>query len=519
MATVERATGVAEAVLPDLDEGSEGPLPHGGQGSRGSGQGEGLLRPPRGAARPRRLPRIGNVPGRLRWFTAGCLLLTVVLAAVVLTAASGAQSTWSTVTGRQAPQVLDATGLYQSLTDLDAQTANIMVCGDDPKLAAQRATALAQYARDRTGADRDLQQATVSAAGDARVQSALAGVLDGMGSYQDLAGRAMELNDRAGAAAGHPDPTALAEYRRATDLMRTTLLPAADRLVQANNAAFAGSYDRQRAALSDAEGWTLGIGAALLAGLLALQVWLARAFRRIVNPALAAATLLVVAFLALAGTLLPDQGERFRVARHDAFDSVVALSRARAVVSDANADESRYLLDRDRAPQYQDAFEAASQQIAALPGVDITGYDAALAAAVTAYQGDHADIGFGGFYGTEFRNITFRGERAAAERALTTYQAYELDDRRIRALVAEGRLDDAIAYGTSLAPGGSNAAFEAQDTALQQVIAVNSDAFTAAAHDGRGQLSFRIPLLAGTAAVVLLLCLVGVRPRLAEFRA
>ena len=459
-----------------------------------------------------------GVPSRLRWFTVGCLLLTVVLTAIVLTATTGAQSTWSAVTGRQAPQVLDAAGLYQSLTDLDAQTANLLVFGDDPKLTAQRATALAQYAQDRTGADRDLQQATVSAAGDPQVQSALAGVLDGMGSYQDLAGRAMELNDRARAAAGHPDPTALAEYRRATDLMRTTLLPAADRLVQANNAAFTRSYDQQRSALSAAEGWTLGLGAALLAGLLAFQVWLTRTFRRIVNPALAAATLLTVALLALAGTLLPDQGERLRVARHDAFDSVVALSRARAVVSDANADESRYLLDRDRAPQYQDAFQAASQQIAAFPGTDITGYDAALAAAVTAYQADHTDIGFGGFYGTEFRNITFNGERAVAEKALTTYQAYQLDDRKIRALVAAGRLNDAIAYCTSLAPDGSNAAFEAQDTALRQVIAVNADSFTAAAHDGRSQLSFRTPLLAGTAALVLLLCLLGVRPRLAEFR-
>jgi Tfp pilus assembly protein PilN len=460
-----------------------------------------------------------NLPGRLRWFTLVCLLLTVALAAVVLSATAGAQSTWSAVTGRRAPQVLDATGLYQSLTDLDAQTANIMVFGDDPRLAAQRATALAQYAQDRTGADRDLQQATVSAAGDPRVQSALAGVLDGMGSYQDLAGRAMELNDRARAAAGHPDPTALTEYRRATDLMRTTLLPAADRLVQANNAAFTRSYDQQRSALSTAESWTLGLGAALLTGLLALQVWLTRTFRRIVNPALAAATLLAVAFLALAGTLLPDQGEQLRVARHDAFDSVVALSRARAVVSDANADESRYLLDRDRAPQYQDAFQTASQQIAALPGADITGYDAALAAAIAAYRADHTDIRFGGFYGTEFRNITFPGERQAAEQALTTYQSYQLDDRRIRTLVAAGRLNDAIAYGTSLAPGGSNAAFEAHDTALHRLIAINTDAFTTAAHDGRNQLTFRTPLLAGTAALVLLLCLLGVRPRLAEFRA
>ena len=185
---------------------------------------------------------------------------------------------------------------------------------------------------------------------------------------------------------------------------------------------------------------------------------------------------------------------------------------------DANADESRYLLDHDRAPQYQDGFEAASQRIVGLPGADIGSYDSALAAAVTAYQDDHADIGFGGFYGTEFRNITFPGERAAAERALRTYQAYEVDDRKIRALVAQGRLRDAIAYCTSLAPGGSNADFAAQDAALRQVTAINSDAFAAAVAHGRGELSVRVPLLAGDAALVLLLCLLGVRPRLAEFR-
>lgn len=459
-----------------------------------------------------------DLPARLRLFTAGCLVLVTVFAAVCLTAAVGARGTWSVVDGRQAPQVVDAAGLYQALTDLDAQTANVMMFGADAQLSGNRATALTQYTQDRTVADRDLQRATVDAAGNTSVQQALVAVLDGMGSYQDLAGRALELNDHARAPAGGPDPAALGEYRQATDLMRLTLLPAADRLVQANNDAFNQTYTDERSALGTAEWWTLALGAGLLLALLGLQVWLARRFRRIINPPLAAATLLVLLLVGLAGSLFPDQGDHLRYARRDAFDSVVALSRARAVAYDANADESRYLLDHTRAPQYQDAFEAKSQQIVGLPGATLADYDTSLAAAVTAYQADHGDVRFGGFFGTEFRNITFTGERQAAEQALLQYQVYERDDRTIRALVQAGRLRQAIAYCTNYAPGGSNAAFTAHDAALQKLIGINTDAFASAVHDGRGELDARIPVLAGCVALVALLTLLGVRPRLAEFR-
>ncbi|MEY9837849.1 hypothetical protein [Streptacidiphilus sp. EB103A] len=454
----------------------------------------------------------------MRLVTAGCLVLAIVLAAVCLTAAAGTQGTWSTVADQQAPQVVDATGLYQALTDMDAQTANVMMFGSDAQLSGNRATALTQYAQDRTVADRDLQRATVDAAGSTSVQQALVAVLDGMGSYQDLAGRALELNEHVRATAGQPDSGALAEYRQATDLMRLTLLPAADRLVQANNDAFNQTYASERSALGTAELWTLVLGAGLLVALLGLQVWLARRFRRIVNPPLAAATLLVLLFVGLAGSLFPDQGDHLRHARRDAFDSVVALSRARAVAYDANADESRYLLDHARAPQYQDAFEAKSQQIVALPGATLAGYDAALVSAITAYRADHSDVRFGGFYGTEFRNITFTGERAAAEQALLQYQVYERDDRAIRALVDVGHLRQAIAYCTNYAPGGSNAAFTAHDAALQKLIGINTDAFGSAVRDGQRELEARIPVLAGSLVLVALLTLLGVRPRLAEFR-
>ena len=256
------------------------------------------------------------------------------------------------------------------------------------------------------------------------------------------------------------------------------------------------TYDSERSALSTALWWTVALGIAALAALIGLQVWLAARFKRLVNPALAAATLLVLVFTGLAGSLWADEREHLRYARRDAFDSVVALSRARAVVYDANADESRYLLDPGRAAQYQGAFKAKSQQILTLPGASITNYDATLATAITAYQTNHSDVRFGGFYGTEFRNITFTGERAAAEQTLAAYQVYERDDRTIRALADSGKLDQASAFCTSYAPGASNAAFAAHDTALQKLIGINSAAFDQGVKDGRGELSSRLPLLA-----------------------
>jgi hypothetical protein len=339
-----------------------------------------------------------------------------------------------------------------------------------------------------------------------------------MGRYQDLAARALELNAYAGARAGNPDPSALADYRQATDLMRTSLLPAAEQLIQANDAAFEGSYQGESGALGEASDWLLLLGGGLLFTLLGMQFWLTLRFRRIVNPALAAATALTAVLLGLAGSLLSDERNDLTIARKDAFDSVVALTHARAVSYDSNAAESRYVLDVGRAAQYQQAFQDDSEKIVGLAGVGLQQYDAALAKAINDYQQDHSVIDFTGYYGDEFHNITFDGERAAAEKTLRAYQAYQLDDRKIRALVAQGRLEAAIAYCTSLAPGGSNADFDAHDAALRALIAINEKAYENAAAKGSAEASTDQWLLAAGAAGVVLLIGAGVRPRLREFR-
>jgi hypothetical protein len=210
---------------------------------------------------------------------------------------------------------------------------------------------------------------------------------------------------------------------------------------------------------------------------------------------------------------------QLHVAKAEAFDSIIALSQARATSDDANADESRYLVDPARAVQYQQAFENKSQQLVQLAGAGIFQYDAALAQAINAYHANSADIGFGGYFGVEFRNITFTGERAAAEKTLAAYQLYERDDRHIRALNRGGDLRAAIAFDTSYAHGNSNWAFTQYDNALVGLIAINQRAFDGAISAGQQDMngwSNYIP--AAAAALIVALVLAGVSPRLAEYR-
>ncbi|WP_042370186.1 hypothetical protein [Streptacidiphilus neutrinimicus] len=473
---------------------------------------------------PARSPGRGRVrkplttPARLRWAAAGCAVLALLLGWALVGASTGASDAWDRITRHEAPQVTDAGALYQSLTDLDAQAANQLMFGDDPKLAANLATARQQYATDRTDADKDLQQATLDASGNTAAQTALAAILDGMGRYQDLAARALELDSHANAPAGHPDPSALAEYRQAEDLMRGGLLPAAHSLVQANDQAFEQSYTDERGALGTAALWLTLLGGGLLAALVATQVWLAIRFRRVVNPALAAASVLVAVLLSVAGSFLDGERQDLFTARKDAYDSVVALTQARAIVADSNAAESRYVLDVERRAQYQSDFVADTDQILSLDGAQLGAYDTALASAVAAVKQNPADIRFGGEYGREFHNITFPGEGAAAMNTLLAFQAYQADDRRIRALVASGRLEDAIAYCTSLAPGGSNADFDAHDAALRRLIGINEQAYVSASTTGAKRADTALWVQLGCVAGALVLLGAGVRPRLREFR-
>jgi hypothetical protein len=403
---------------------------------------------------------------------------------------------------------------------MDAQVANVLLAGHstDPALAADRSQDLSIYAADRQRAEQDLQQVTATSAGNPAAQHAVGTILGALSQYEALAADAILTNQNGNDPPGRPSAATLGYYQQATDLMQNAVLPAAGSLTSANANSLDSSYSQDHSAAQNGRLFIVLLGVVLIALLVAAQVFLAIRYRRMINLGLVAATLLAIVFTVAGAAQLGAQASQLRVAKVDAFDSILALSQARAVSYDANANESRYLVDPGRAAAYQNDFLTQSRQLADVGNVGIFQYDAALASDIDAYRSDNADVRFNGYLGTEFRNITFPGERAAAVKALLAYQVYERDDRHLRAL-AKANLDEAIAYDVGTSPGQSDWAFNNWDTALTSVIAINQDAFNTAIHDGHSDGSgWNGPIPAIAVVAIAVIALAGTRRRLAEYR-
>ncbi|OIV37722.1 hypothetical protein BIV57_09070 [Mangrovactinospora gilvigrisea] len=468
----------------------------------------GLLR------RPRTLPALLVRAGT------GCAALAVAAGAVLAVDALHTRADVNRMGGTDGPQVEEAAGIYLAINDMDAQVANMLMLGADRTFAAERADDQRRYRAARSVLDSDLQQAADHGGGNTAAARAVVRVLDGSGDYQAAAARALQLDDAAHAPAGAPPAAAVAQYRTATDMLRGPdgLLASAQALIDANNRAMLADYDARHAALGAAAGWTAGLGGAALLALLALQVHLARSFGRILNPALAAATAAVL-FVLAGGIAWASwtRGDLHRM-RHDAFDSVVALSSARATAHDANADESRYLLDRGRRAEYEASYLAKEQRLASVgrvPSVD--DYRGDYSGDRAAYLTDHGNRLFGGDLRREVDNITFPGEQRAAVGILNSYQVYIDDDLRIRQLERAGKVRQAVAFCTDWGSGGSNWAFARLDGALRADLAINRGVFESTAAHGASAATALAPAVAGAALLAAVLVPVGLRPRLREF--
>ena len=458
-----------------------------------------------------------STPAVLRLSASLIVLTTLAFIAILGVTLSDLRGGLRSIDEHNAPAVTAASDLYFVLNDMDAQVANVLLVGTDQHLGFTRQQALALYDQRRRQAANDTQQAATTIGTDPAEQQAVRVILERWGRYQALAAETILLDGQSPHPAGHPPAGALDRYRQTTDLLKADLLPAARVLIDRNADALQNSYTGQHATAVTARAWLIGLATLLLLEVITLQAYLARRFRRLINHALAGATLAGLALTAIPALLLTATIDHLQVAKNDAYDSVFALTQARAVSYDANANESRFLVDPARAGQYQSAFLAESQQLAHLDGVTITDYDQALTNALQAYHERGTDVRVGGYFGTELRNITFTGERAAADQTLNRYQIYQRDDRRIRSLAA-GDLRAAIGFCTSFKPGDSNYAFDQYDTALTALIAINQSAFDVAMSAGLHDLDRWTLLWTSAAAVIVLLTLLGIRPRLAEYR-
>ncbi|MFJ3307874.1 hypothetical protein ACIPSA_33270 [Streptomyces sp. NPDC086549] len=457
-----------------------------------------------------------TVPARLRLLRAATVLLAAALAVLLAVAGLAANGTWDGVADRDAPRTTSAADLNLALNSMDAQAANLLLSSGNAgkgELETPHTKAVGFYGDARREIGHDLRALAVAAQGDRGDEKTVESLTDDFAEYQELIGRALENDGRSG---GKPD--ALTDYHDATDLLQSKLLPESRKLVSSNNEAFNSQYTAARSTMAAQLVAVLALGLLLLAALGVLQWYLTRRFHRIINPGVLAATACTLIAVVLGGQLSAASAEHLRGARRDAFDSVVALSRARAIAYDANADESRYLLDPQRRTQYAESFLAKSQELYGLKGATLSTYDARLATTWQAYRSHQDDLRFTGEFRRELANITFPGERAAAEKTVETYAVYQRDDRKIRALFEAGKEREAVEFCMGWEAETSNAHFGEWMAALDKVTDINRAHFTSSVAAGRADLTGRLPWACGLLLLAIVLTGLGLRPRLAEFR-
>nr|WP_231972509.1 hypothetical protein [Nocardiopsis alborubida] len=435
------------------------------------------------------------------------------------------------------PQALATTDLYLALADMDARVADVLLMGTDQDLRADREDALEGYEASRARANEALLQAASLTEEDEDEDSAegpnVKAVQDGMGAYEQLASRAQVLNDEARAPSGRIDGEALAAYREATQLMHTELLPKAFNLGLEASADVRVNHQEGQSSVVLGMLWVGAAGAVAVAALLGLQLYLRVRFRRRFSAPLLAATAVAVLLTGGVVLALTVSGGQQREAKEEGLDAAMALSRAGAISTDMQADQSRYLLewdieDRYQADNYQQVYFERAQQVLYRPADNLEEYYTAIEGVVAAYpeppvpsgseeNAPEDDPGTLGYLGQRAQIAPLSGHEGELAEVLEAYNALQAEDRALRSAVGEGDLAGAVDIRIGVASSGDGA-FQTYEDALSELFGLHEDAFNEGIARGGAALDPWEWLLPAATALVLALIALGIRPRLAEYR-
>ena len=424
--------------------------------------------------------------------------LTALLLAAILFATQIHRHAVTVVGKDTAPSIVAAQQIKTALAGMDADAADELLdpgssksAGHFDQLRIQASEALIEAAKNITfETERDpIETLQVST-----------------GTYERLVQQARDLHD------DNQQDMSVRYFRAAGIVMDGTLLPAADDLDKANNDMLEQEYDSQSTRSFVARAIVFLIGIATILALILAQLFFSRRMHRTLNPALFAATIVTAALTFYCfGGMLSEQSH-LRAAKEDAFTSVRTLLRARAIADSANADESRYLLDPGHAGEYADDFHRKSAALATLPP-SLT--DDQLAAQLR--SGEKVS-GASGLLAEELNNITYPGEREAADETILDYERYVAIDQQIRALEAAGKHDQAVALDVGDQPGQSDYAFSQFDQALGQTLDLNQNEFKQSVDNGFSAIAHLEWEATLTGLLLAILIFFGFAPRIREYQ-
>lgn len=419
-------------------------------------------------------------PGRLRIIGAVLAALVVLFGAVAVWEVSGRVTAADHVVGRSQPLSADAASIYRSLADADTASSSGFLAGaQEPREVRQR------YEKDIANASRLLVSAAANtgAGGESRKEIALLG--EQLPRYTGLIEQARATN-RQGL------PLGGAYLRYANEQMSTVLLPAAQRLYEAETGRLYTDYDAARS-------WPLAsTGAGLLA--LAALVWAQRRnylrTHRVFNHGLLAATAaaaVVLLWLAVGHSVArAGLGE----ARADGQESLKVLNDARIASLQARANENLTLIARGavlaedkKSDKYDVDYAKNMKQL-----------DEGLARALRLADDESGRDPVA----KAVAGVAQWKQRHAAARETDNKGDYELALPQV--------------IGDEQHKDSSGASFDTVDASLERAVAHEQNQFTRAARDGLGALGGLTTGSAALAVVGAAAALLGIGRRLSEYR-
>ncbi|MFI0778263.1 hypothetical protein [Streptomyces sp. NPDC021212] len=457
--------------------------------------------PPAPAAPPRTAWREGvdrlragatTEPGRLRIIGAVLAALVVAFGAVTAWQVSDRETAADAVAEHSQPLSADAARIYRSLADADTTAASGFLAGGQEPAAVRR-----RYERDIDTASELLVRAAANTEGSASARAEIRKISQLLPVYTGLVESA-RANNRQGL------PLGGAYLRYANDTMRTRLLPAADRLYEAETARLGEDY-------GDAKSWpwaAIGVGVVALAALGWAQRRNYRRTNRVFNHGLlgasAAATVVLVWLVAGHALARADLNE----SDDHGAKSLRVLNEARIASLRARADENLTLVargavvvDKDGANKGKDAYEVSyASRMAGLVGSGSG--DRPAGGSLLDRAHDLADDG---------------GGREPVEAATTAVRAWQARHKAARSA------DDAGDYKEALekvigAKDSSGESFDRVDDELAKALGHEQRQFQEAADGGRGAFTGMAVGAGVLAALGAAGAVLGIGRRLSEYR-
>ncbi|OKK19849.1 hypothetical protein AMK16_15930 [Streptomyces sp. CB00455] len=419
-------------------------------------------------------------PGRLRIIGAALAALIVLFGAVSLWEVSVRTAAADDVVGRSQPLSADAASIYRSLADADTASSSGFLLG-----AKEEREVRQRYEKDIANASRLLVSAAATTGGSESSREQITLLSEQLPRYTGLIEQARAAN-RQGL------PLGGAYLRYANEQMTTQLLPAAQRLYEAETDRLYTDYD-------DARSWPL---VSLAAGLVALAAlaWAQRRnylrTNRVFNHGLLAATaasVVVLMWLAVGHTVARSS---LSEARAQGQESLKVLNDARIASLQARAGENLTLIARgavlaedNKSDKYDVDFTTNMKAL-----------DAGLATALRLADDDAG--------------------RSPVTRAADGVKQWKQRHAAAREADLKGDYEAALplVIGDKGHKDSSGSAFDTVDASLEQAVAHEQREFTLSARDGLGALGglptgTAVLAVAGAAAALL-----GIGRRLSEYR-